>query len=135
MKKYMIHFKKTAFLLFIMCLLCSPLVVSATSGSATYAGYTLSYTCTVSATKGTATTVGAHKPYSNYALIIVYNKSGKSKGSDVDYGLPGTAQSSAKATASVTNKLTLYKAMSNHAVADSSKQLIGKYTELIVKYA
>lgn len=135
MKKYVIHFKKKAFLFFILCLLCSPLVVSATSGSGIYAGIYLDYTCTVSSTKGTATTKGAVKPYSNYALVIVYDKDRNPKGSDVDYGLPTAVQSSAKATATVGGKLGLKKALGNHAVSDKNKKLIGDYKELIVTYA
>ncbi len=132
MKNCVIQFRKTVFLLVLVGLLCSPLIVSATSGSATYASINLDYTCTVSSTKGTATTNGAVKPYSNYASVIVYDKDGNSKGGDVDYGLPRAQQSSAKATATVGGKLGLKKALGNHAVANSSKNLIGSYDELIV---
>lgn len=132
MKNCVIQFRKTVFLLVLVGLLCSPLIVSAESGTKKYAGFYLDYTCTVSSTKGTATTIGAQKPYSNYALIIVYDKNGKSKGSAVNYGLPTAIQSSAKATATVAGKIGLQKAVGNHAVANSSKNLIGSYDELIV---
>lgn len=136
MKNCVIQFRKTVFLLVLVGLLCSPLIVSATSGCKPYSIYDLTYTCTVTSTKGTGTTTGAYKPDYNYASVTVY-KAGEPKGSDVAYGAPPSQQQQAslKATATVKGKLGLEKARSIHTATDRNKNFIGDYKETIVAYA
>lgn len=99
--------------------LVSSASVCAASGQ--YGAFYLTYTCSVSATKGTATTSGATSPYYNCALITVY-ENGTSKGNASSY------KKAAKATATK-NGVGLTKAYSCHSVTDSNKRQLLSFTQ------
>lgn len=81
----------------------------------TYGAFILTYNCTVSSTKGKATTSGAAKPYYNCALVTVYNKKGKSKGNASSYMRGGTTATANK------SGIGLKKAKSCHSVTNANK--------------
>lgn len=124
-KERLLKMKKIFFSMALVMIFVSPVLAVAES----YAGFNLTCACSVSSTKGTASTSGSVTPYYNVASIIIY-KNSDVKGSDI------ARVKSAKATASKTY-LTggLTKAISNHYVCNSSYNPVGSAKETIVKYA
>lgn len=84
------------------------------ASTGTYGAFTLTYKCSITSIKGTATTSGAASPYCNCAIVTVY-KDSVAQGNNIAYGTNG-----ATATASKTG-LKLDMAKSCHSVTDSNR--------------
>ncbi|MDE6626811.1 MAG: hypothetical protein K2K56_10660 [Lachnospiraceae bacterium] len=124
-KERLLKMKKICFFMALVMILLSPVLAFAES----YSGFELTCTCSITSTKGKASTSGATKPYYNYVSVIVY-KNGDSKASN----LKRVEGSEASTTASYSLG-GLTKAMSNHYVCNSSYNPVGNARETIVKYA
>ncbi len=89
--------------------------ICAFAKTGTYGAFTLTYNCTISSTKGKATTSGAAKPYYNCALVTVYDKKGKAKGNNSAYALGGKTATAKK------SGVGLRKAKSCYSVTNANK--------------
>lgn len=99
----------------------------------TNAGYSLTCTSICKIGSGTAKTLGAAKPYNNYASVVIYGKDGASQGTT--YGFGGIATGSAQTrTAAVATKYgsNLSKAVTYHAVVDSAGSFVDGFLNQLV---
>ena len=119
MKMKKVFNKLFAFALAVTLIISASICSYAESGQ--YGSFYLTYTCSVSATKGTATTSGATNPYYNCAIITVY-KNGTSKGNACGY------KKQAKATATKSG-VGLTKAYSCHSVTDANKKQLLSFNQ------
>lgn len=124
-KERLLKMKKICFFMALVMILVSPVLAFAES----YSGFDLTCTCSITSTKGKASTSGSAKPYYNYVSVIVY-KDGDRKASNLNRVQNSTASTSASYTFG-----GLTKAMSNHYVCNSSYNPVGDAWETIVKYA
>lgn len=124
-KERLLKMKKICFFMALVMILVSPVLAFAES----YHGFSLTCTCSITSTKGKASTSGSAKPYYNYVSVIVYKDDVR-----MDSNLNRVEGKEASTSASyLLGGLT--KALSNHYVCNSSYQPIGDARETIVKYA
>lgn len=91
-----------------------------------YSGHTLTCTSKCYAGYGTAKTLGAVKPYNNYASVVIYRQDGTSQGTTYATGGQAVGSSQTSQAAVATKYGTnLSKAVTYHAIVDSS----GSFTD------
>lgn len=89
-----------------------------------YGDLYLTYSASITSTKGTSTTSGAPDPYLNYASLVIYDKDGASKGTTYTTGKSST-------TASLTGS-NFYKNVSYHAAVDSGGAFLYDFRDQII---
>ena len=101
--------------------------------SGNYAGHDLICTSICEEKTGTAKTLGAVKPYNNYAAVVIYGQDNKSQGTTYSIGSEtlGNSEEKLPAVATVRGK-DLKNAVTYHALTDTNGAFLDSFLKQLV---